>query len=768
MAKSLTPGSINHAGTAFTTNAVPDPFDERDFGYRPKLDPLPECIDPRQSLTRPVLRQVGDSCTGFALATAINAVYEKIAQQNNTKPEWVSPHMLYLFARRYDDYPGEVDRGSSLRGALKGWFYHGVCPDHDWDVDEPPDVTSSQFLRKCRERPLGAYYRVNCFRLDDMQSAISELHAVVAAVRAHVGWESPREFKPRPEDGKTARVIHGWPGAQEKGGHAFAIVGYNRIGFVVQNSWGPDWGDGGFAILTYEDWFDNAVDAWVARPGVPHTPFITGRRRDERATNAVLATGVGPDRRRLDRHVIMLTADGRLSSSGQFISTPEQLGRVITRMKEWHDAWSTQPSADGASGSKSRIPRQIVLYAQAALTSDTAALEVATRHLNWWMNNRVYPIYLVWQTGPAETLLDELGQRLAGKMPEGGIGFDMAEQFDRLVELTAHRHCRWMWDQLKRNAQDAVAPSPRFKGRRGTIQLADELGRYAGKRGRECAVHLIGHGAGAILLAELLPLLQRELPVESLTLLAPAIRMDDFTKRLLPSVQSINQLAVFGLSQKRELDDTCAAGGKRFYQKSLLYLVSRGLEPHPEAGDDSGEVPLLGMAKYFEDSNLQKRVRKVRPGAAFISSPSSAPQDARTDAARHADFQDDGFTMTSIVMRMLGSSKVDAFRSSMPLAGLDHLPGMEIRLGPPSRIVDTEPPDKAPVVTSGEAGTVAPRVPPCADGDDPPEIGEAPPGGDRTATMLRWAGYPELPDGGKGRPRASGTGSPTPRSRSHA
>ena len=85
MAKSLPPGSIRHAGTAFITNAVPDPFDDRDFEYRPKLDPLPDRIDPPDSSIRPVLTQTGDSCSGFALATAINAVYEKIAQQNKTK-----------------------------------------------------------------------------------------------------------------------------------------------------------------------------------------------------------------------------------------------------------------------------------------------------------------------------------------------------------------------------------------------------------------------------------------------------------------------------------------------------------------------------------------------------------------------------------------------------------------------------------------------------------------------------------------------------------
>ena len=44
-------------------------------------------------------------------------------------------------------------------------------------------------------------------------------------------------------------------------GHAFALVGYNAHGFIVQNSWGESWGNLGFAILGYDDWLDNGRDA---------------------------------------------------------------------------------------------------------------------------------------------------------------------------------------------------------------------------------------------------------------------------------------------------------------------------------------------------------------------------------------------------------------------------------------------------------------------------------------------------------------------------
>ena len=49
-------------------------------------------------------------------------------------------------------------------------------------------------------------------------------------------------------------------------GHALTIVGWNELGFIVQNSWGSLWGDGGLAILPYE--YD-IVEAW----GVTFTDY---------------------------------------------------------------------------------------------------------------------------------------------------------------------------------------------------------------------------------------------------------------------------------------------------------------------------------------------------------------------------------------------------------------------------------------------------------------------------------------------------------------
>jgi len=42
------------------------------------------------------------------------------------------------------------------------------------------------------------------------------------------------------------------PNEYPNSGHAMLIVGWNELGFIVQNSWGKNWGDNGYAILPYE------------------------------------------------------------------------------------------------------------------------------------------------------------------------------------------------------------------------------------------------------------------------------------------------------------------------------------------------------------------------------------------------------------------------------------------------------------------------------------------------------------------------------------
>ena len=73
------------------------------------------------------------ACTGFGLAALINYVrFAQSVEAGTDAPERVSTRMLYHLARKYDEWPGEDYEGSSCRGAMKGWFHHGVCSESLW------------------------------------------------------------------------------------------------------------------------------------------------------------------------------------------------------------------------------------------------------------------------------------------------------------------------------------------------------------------------------------------------------------------------------------------------------------------------------------------------------------------------------------------------------------------------------------------------------------------------------------------------------------
>jgi hypothetical protein len=679
MTKTQTPSSISIEGVGrFTTNAVPDPFDERDLLYRPRLAPLKARIDRRDDKKKRlfILHQTGNSCTGHAVASLIQTVIQT----------QVSPYMLYYFARRYDQFEGEEDIGSSLRGAFKGWFHHGVAIQEDWTELDPPadlDLEAPPFIRKCRERPLGAFYRVNPYRLDDMQSAINELGAIAVSAAIHNGWINPIVMQLR---STKIHLIARPVNAEALGGHAFALVGYNEVGFLVQNSWGTSWGRGGYATLPYEDWLENAYDAWVARPGVPQTPFYAGYTQNSTGTGGTLVTGPGPDLKRLAAHVINLGNNGRLSQSGHFRSTPRQIEGIFQNMERWHNFWLEKATPT--------IPRRIVLYAHGGMVTESNGLLSAEEHLNWWLNNQIYPIYFVWETGSRETLFSHIYDLAKNKLPFGIIGFDFMEQVDRWIEKRIAPLARWLWDEIKENARAAskriqepekvnwvldnskrLSPDAEkvMQTMPGASLLVTRLEQYLAQHGKEnVTIHLVGHSAGTIFHASLLErLADARIGVDSLAFLAAALRVDEFWKKVMPHLGpqgNVNRFVNFVLSDTRELEDAVLPQPRpALYHKSILYLLSRGAElpSQPVVGRDDRpyEVPMLGMERFMNDQlknllDLDARTSKLseeiqRVGGQVISSPSSATEaDSRSEATMHTDFDSNPATMASVMMRI--------------------------------------------------------------------------------------------------------------------
>lgn len=52
-----------------------------------------------------------------------------------------------------------------------------------------------------------------------------------------------------------------WNGNKLEGGHAIAIVGYDKEGFIIRNSWGTMYGDRGYSRIPYSD-FNKFYEIW--------------------------------------------------------------------------------------------------------------------------------------------------------------------------------------------------------------------------------------------------------------------------------------------------------------------------------------------------------------------------------------------------------------------------------------------------------------------------------------------------------------------------
>ena len=639
-----------------------DRLDLRDLPYRPRLGNLPTQYPSDEDAARwlpayvaaDLVRNQGPdgACTGFGLAAVINYLLFTKPRTDGMAPRQVSPAMLYRLARLYDEWPGEDYDGSSCRGALKGWQRHGVCRDGLWPyvvrrnkrIAEPPLEASDN--RDDPERnwdvdaldcTLGVYFRVDARSIVDMQSAIAEVGAIYVAGVAHEGWNVPARKTLRGH-ADLVRIQH-VPKPRDGGGHAFALVGYNDLGFVLQNSWGPEWASQGFALLPYEDWVTHGEDAWVFTLGVPRRMAAEGKRAGhDRALRSprFLVPSASRDARGLERPMGMLRGDDAYAR--RFRDIPAELQPLDTNAAYCHtimldrgyavgnELTTAEPGAavHNAACERPRAwlkqrRRKIMIFAQGGLHSEGASITRVRALAPYALAHGIYPLFITWRSGALETIGDLVEEQLAkgsGAQPTraGGWADRLSEKTDRQLEPLLRGPGSALWGQLKLNAQRAS----RF-AEGGAFMMVRRLEALA-QVVDDLELHLIGHSAGAILLGAMLePLRRAKLKVKTLRLFAPSCTTRFALEHFQPSLRNrqieAKHLYVHTLSDKLERDDRVGP-----YSKSLLYLVSRAFE-------DVHKTPLLGLDRSFDAETAEDghaddlwsddRIEDVRQWTAF-------------------------------------------------------------------------------------------------------------------------------------------------------
>jgi len=611
-------------------SARPDPLDFRDKMYVPTLIEVPAArlLETYQSHEPLILDQGQEgACTGFGLAAVANHLLKTRRDFTSFSP--VSARMLYEMARRHDEWPGEDYSGSSARGAMKGWHKSGVCDESHWPYIEDKDDhnLTTERLADAANCPLGAYFRVNHKDLVAMHSAISETGILYATALVHKGWSSV----------KSNGVIR--YSEETQGGHAFAIVGYDRQGFWIQNSWGPGWGKDGFAHVSYFDWLENGSDVWVARLGAPIS--IDSSVAFSSSTFPSSQMGQASSLADLRPHIVSLGNNGVPMRSGDFANSAAEIRNFITR--------------DFPRITATWKKKRILLYAHGGLVGEKGAVQRVAEYRKAMMDVEVYPLAFVWHSDFWSTLKNILSDSLRQRQSEGF--FDKAKDFmldrldDTLEPIARYAGGKAQWAEMTENAHAATTSTA--GGARIVIQALKALVAAD----PDIEIHIAGHSAGSVFMGPVVKEISKFSTISTCHLWAPACTTTFFKKYYLPLMKgpgrAIREFALYTLNDTAERDDHCA----RIYNKSLLYLVSNAFEEeyHPLKWGWPG-APLLGMEKFIK---ADKEIRELfnNKTATWILSPNSESNKLKASkSTSHGGFDDDKPTVKGTLARIVGSS----------------------------------------------------------------------------------------------------------------
>jgi C1A family cysteine protease len=235
----------------------PDVPDKRDIYFKLPSGTVPDVADLRPHLS-PVEDQGSlGSCTAQAWVAGV----EYLDRVADGKHRDYSRLFVYYNERVLDGTVGQ-DVGAYVRDGAKAIAKWGVAYESTW----PYRV--SKFAKKpsCWAYAEGRRRRALVYsRLDQTEEQV--LAAVgLARVPVVFGFMVYDSFE-SDQVAQTGMMPMPGPGERALGGHAVAIVGYDRPRrlFVVRNSWGAGWGDRGYFYMPFDYALDGdlAEDFWI-------------------------------------------------------------------------------------------------------------------------------------------------------------------------------------------------------------------------------------------------------------------------------------------------------------------------------------------------------------------------------------------------------------------------------------------------------------------------------------------------------------------------
>lgn len=142
---------------------------------------------------------------------------ENILWRKNDYPIEVDPEPIYKYAKSIDGDP--EGSGTTLTAVLKGLLHYN-------------------------------YFDANVCKIRTIRNLTALKYAIHKYGCALAGFSISREWYSL---NKNKTAITGKSDRELIGGHATLICGYNKDGLFIHNSWGEEWGNYGFGLMTWDE-----------------------------------------------------------------------------------------------------------------------------------------------------------------------------------------------------------------------------------------------------------------------------------------------------------------------------------------------------------------------------------------------------------------------------------------------------------------------------------------------------------------------------------
>lgn len=233
-----------------------DKTDSRDYKYQVTQQANPTIVDLRPYCSAIENQGSLGSCTGQAIAGAIELLNKRNGKYND-----ISRLFIYYYERLL---LGTVnyDSGAYIRDGIKATNHYGASLESLWphDIRKFKQEPITEAKNDALNRKVTRYERVADF--NGCIDALTNGYPVIMGFHVYTSFMSASVAKtgnmPYPNT-KREKLL---------GGHAVLLVGYDkrRKVFIARNSWGTSWGDKGYFYMPFNVVSPNmSSDYWIIK-----------------------------------------------------------------------------------------------------------------------------------------------------------------------------------------------------------------------------------------------------------------------------------------------------------------------------------------------------------------------------------------------------------------------------------------------------------------------------------------------------------------------